>query len=380
MAILYRCWAEVDLDALRENLVWIKHRVGRDTKILTVVKADAYGHGLKQIAALLMQSGTDIFGVANLTEAQSVRSVGIGWPILMLGSCLPHEVESAVRDEIMPTLSSLEEAKRFAEAAKKTGKTVHAHLKVDTGMGRLGVAAEQAVALVKKVSRLKNLQLTGLMTHFSSAEDDLDFSERQRERFHGVLQELETAGIHPPLVHASNSAAVLYEPEAWFNVVRPGLMVYGVLPPGQRKTSTLLQKHLRPALSWKARVSLVKDLPAGASVSYGRTFVTPARMRVAIVTAGYGDGFLRAASNQACVLIRGKRCRILGRVTMDQMIVDITALKNVASGDETVLIGRQGHEEITATDLAGWCDTIPWEILTNITYRVPRIYKGSYAA
>ena len=376
----YRCWAEVDLDALRGNLAWIRHRVGPQVKILTVVKADAYGHGLKQIAALLMQSGTDIFGVANLDEARAIRSVGKGWPILMLGACLPDEVETAVRDDVCPTISSLAEAKAFSAAARRLRKTVSVHVKVDTGMGRLGMEAGRAAALVRTINKLPGLALEGLYTHFASAEDDASFSREQARRFRRVIAQVETAGIHPSLMHANNSAALLHEPDTTFNLVRPGLLVYGVLPQGSRTDTSALQKCFHPALSLKCRVSFVKEIPKGASLSYGRTFVAPGKMRVATLTAGYGDGYPCAASNRAEVLIRGRRCRVLGRVTMDQILADVSHLKRASPGDEVILIGRQGKDAITVTELAGWCGTIPWEVLTGITYRVPRLYRGGRAA
>jgi alanine racemase len=376
----FRCWAEVDLDALRENLSWIRHRVGPAVKIMTVVKADAYGHGLKQIAALLMQSGTDIFGVANLAEARAIHGVGKGWPVLMLGACLPDEVEQAVRDNVMPTISSLEEVKQFSHFAVKLGKTVRAHIKMDTGMGRLGVAPERAIQLIVGASRLPGIEVQGLYTHYSSVEDDAAFSRRQRKRFETVLEQLAARGISIPLIHANNSGALLHEPGTLFNLVRPGLLVYGVVPPGKRRLATTLQQRLRPALSFKCRVSLVKEIPKGASLSYGRAFVAPRRMRVATLTAGYGDGYLRAAGNRAQALIGGKRCAVLGRVTMDQMMVDVSRVPGVRAGDEAVLIGRQGTEEISAGELAGWCGTVPWEVLTAISYRVPRIYRGGHAA
>ena len=380
MKISHRCWAEIDLGALRGNLSWIRHRVGPQVKILTVVKADAYGHGLKQIAALLMQSGTDIFGVANLTEASAIRGVGKGWPILMLGACLPDEIETTVRDDVRPTISSLAEAGAFSAAAVRLRKTVPVHVKVDTGMGRLGVAVDDAHVLLRTVSKLPGLALEGIYTHYASAEDDAVFSKDQARRFQQLLDELKGGGVPVPLIHANNSAALLHEPETVFNLVRPGLLVYGILPQGKRSDSSTLQKHFQPALSWKCRVSLVKDIGRGASLSYGRSFIAPHIMRVATLTAGYGDGYLRAAGNRAEVLVQGWRCRVLGRVTMDQMLVDVSQLKEVSPGDEAVLIGRQGKETISATDLAGWCGTIPWEVLTTITYRVPRIYQGSQAA
>lgn len=376
----HRCWAEVSLDALRANLAWIRHRVGRRVKVLTVVKADAYGHGLKQIAAVLMQAGTDLFGVANLAEARAIHSVGAGWPVLMLGACLPDEVQDAVRDRVRPTISSLAEARAFSAAAEKLGTRARVHVKVDTGMGRLGVGVGEAVDLARQVASLPGLELEGIYTHFASAEDDAAFSRAQAKRFLTVLDALTLAGVRPPLVHANNSAALLHEPDTTFNLVRPGLLVYGIVPPGCRRQETSLRRRLRPALSFHARVSLVKEIPKGASLSYGRAFIAPRKLRVATITAGYGDGYLRAGSNRAEVLIRGRRCRVLGRITMDQTLVDVSRAPGVSNGDEAVLIGQQGRQKITANEVAAWCGTIPWEVLTGITYRVPRIYRGGQAA
>ncbi len=377
---LYRCWAEIDLSALRENLAWIRARVGPQVKIMTVVKADAYGHGLKEIAALLMQSGTDVFGVANLSEARNVRSVGRGWPILMLGACLPDEVDSAVRDEIMPTISTLEEAQWFSAAAVKFRKKVHAHLKVDTGMGRLGVEPGGALELVLEIKRLPGLEIEGVYTHYAAVEDDAPFSKKQAQAIHKVADELQAAGVNVPFMHANSSGGIIWEKETLFNLVRPGLLVYGVVPSGSRVMEEALSQHFRPALSLKCRVSLVKDIPKGKTLSYGHTFCAPSPMRVATLTAGYGDGYLRVGSNRSQVLIQGRRCRILGRITMDQMMVDVTGIDGVRMGDEAVLIGCQGEGKISVNEVAEWFGTIPWEVLTNITYRVPRLYNGIHAS
>jgi alanine racemase len=376
----YRCWAEVDLNALRENLVWLRDRVGAQTKIMTVVKADAYGHGLKHIAALLMQSGTDIFGVANIAEAQSIRSVGRGWPILMLGACLPHEVDTLVRDGVMPTISSMAEAKLLSVAAEKWRRVVEIHLKIDTGMGRLGVNPDQALTLIEQIRQIPNLRLQGLYTHFCVVEDDAEFSRHQSDVFCDIVRKVQNKGVEIPWIHACNSGALLHESSSLFNVVRPGLLVYGIAPTGKRISSSALQKCVHPALSWKCRISMVKDIAAGTSLSYGRIFVADRPLRVATLTAGYGDGYLRAASQKAEVLIHGHRCRVLGRITMDQMIADVTRVPEAESGDEVVLIGRQGKLRITASELAQWMGTIPWEVFTCITSRVPRIYHGSHAA
>jgi alanine racemase len=202
----------------------------------------------------------------------------------------------------------------------------------------------------------------------------------QRKQFERVIAELRSAHLLPPLIHANNSAALLHEPRGLGNVTRPGLLVYGIVPPGIGRAGLGLRKHIHPALSLKCRVSFVKEVAKGTSLSYGRTFVAPKKLRVATLTAGYGDGYPRAASNRAEILVQGQRCRVLGRVTMDQALVDISSVKNVSIGDEAVLIGKQGRDEITVCELAAWCGTVPWEVLTNITYRVPRVYRGASAA
>jgi len=376
----HRCWAEIDLDALRGNVAWLRHRLGPGTSLMTVVKADAYGHGLRQIAALLMQSGTDIFGVANLNEARDIRAVGRGWPILMLGACLPDETERAIKDNVMPTLSTIDEARRFARTAKKLKRTVSAHVKVDTGMGRLGAQPEDAPAMLDAIARLPNLNVVGLYSHFASAESNAAFSRRQRSRFKKLLKTLTATGHTFSQIHFNNSAGLLHEPDSLYNLARPGLLVYGVLPHGRRRAPATLKRNLRPALSWKCRVSLVKEITAGTPLSYGGTFTAPRRMRVATLTAGYGDGYLCSAAGQAKVLIGGKSCPVLGRITMDQMLADVSRVKTAKPGDEAVLIGRQGKATITAHQLADWAGTIPLEVLTAITYRVPRVYRGGQAA
>ena len=373
-----RCWAEVDLDALRHNLAWIRHQVGPRVKIMTVVKADAYGHGLKQIAALLMQSGTDIFGVANLAEARAIRSVGDGWPVLMLGACLPDEIETAVHENVRPTISSSAEAGAFSVAAARQHKTMPVHVKIDTGMGRLGIAPKDALELVEQVRRLPGLRLEGLYTHYAAAEEDAAFSRRQERCFRKIVAQAQAGGQRIPMVHATNSAGLLHEPRAYYDLVRPGLLVYGVMPEGRRVASAPAPFH--PALSFKCRVTLVKDISRGTSLSYGRSFVASRPMRIATLCAGYGDGYLRAGSNRARVLLDGHRCRVLGRITMDQMLIDVSRVPAVKPGDEVVLIGRQGDDAITANELATWCRTVSWEVLTAITYRVPRLYRGSHAA
>ena len=377
---VYRCWAEVDLDALRDNLAGIRQRVGPGVRLMTVVKADAYGHGLAAIAAHLMRCGTDLFGVANLAEAHAIRSVGRGWPVLMLGACLPDEVARAIRDGVMLTVSDEAELRHIASEAARLGMPARVHLKVDTGMGRLGCRPGDAVKLGIALGRSDALRLEAVYTHFAAAEDDAAFTRKQEARFRATLDDLRAAGIPLPMVHACNSGGLLHQPNAWFGLVRPGLLVYGILPSGKRRLARSVSQAFRPALSLHSRVSLVRAVARGATVSYGHTFTAPRAMRLATVSAGYGDGYPRAASGRAQVLVRGRRCPVVGRVTMDQTVVDVSALPAVVPGDGVMLLGRQGAEAITAGELAGWCGSIPWEILTGISYRVPRVYRGAQAS
>ncbi len=375
-----RCWAEIDLDALRHNLASIRQKIGPNVRILTVVKADAYGHGLKAIAGHLMRCGTDVFGVANLAEAQTIRSVGRGWPTLLLGACLPDEVHLAVRDGIMLTVSNREELQWISEQASKLKTTAQIHLKVDTGMGRLGAPPDELPDLVHTLHQLPHLNWAGIFTHFSSAEDDATFTRTQLQSFEKVIQKLSSSGLQLPAVHACNSAALLHESSAWFNLVRPGLLVYGITPQGKRPNPPALAHQLQPVLSLKTRVTRVRLVPKDTPVSYGQQFITTRPTRLATLAIGYADGYPRSASPKAQILIHGKRCPILGRITMDQTVVDVTSLPQTQPGDTAVVIGSQETESISASTLADWCGTIPWETLTNISYRVPRIYRGARAS
>ncbi len=373
----YRCWVEVDLEALRHNIAAIRSRLRPETGLIAVVKADAYGHGLPQVAGVLMQCGVSAFAVANLVEALEIRHVGgNGWPILLFGSSLSFEIEKMVEQRIMPTISTLEEARWFSEEAARQDCTLPVQVEVDTGMGRVGFWHEDALEQIGKVAALPHLKIDALYTHFPSADDNLKETRRELDAFLRVAESLRSSGVSIPRLHAANSAGLLNVPEARLDMVRPGLLIYGICPAGCRADD------FRPVLSFKGRVALVKNVPAGRSISYGQTFVAKHPMKVATIAAGYGDGFSRNLSNAAEVLIGGIRCRVLGRVTMDQIMVDVTALPVVGSGDEVVLIGRQGKGEISASEVAQWASTIAWEVLCGITKtaRVPRVYHGATAA
>jgi alanine racemase len=373
----YRCWVEIDLNALRDNVAALRRRIDPRTRLLGVVKADAYGHGLAQVAGTLMQAGVDAFGVANLTEALALRHVGgAGWPILLFGSALPFEVEKIVEQNITPTISTLEEARLFDAEARRQRQHVDVQVEVDTGMGRVGFWHETAVAQIREVAALPNLRLEGMYTHFPIADENVAETRRELDLFLGVAAQLRAAGVTVPLLHAANSAALLNLPEAMLDMVRPGLLLYGICPAHEK----LPEFH--PVLSFKARIAFVKEVGAGRTISYGQTFTAPQPMQIATVAAGYADGFSRHLSNHAEVLVGGRRCRIIGRVTMDQIMVDVTGLPEVHSGDEMVFIGRQGDAEVTASEVADWAGTIAWEVLCGITKsaRVPRVYHGVSAS
>ncbi len=374
---VYRAWAEIDLDAVSNNLRWIRYGVGEGRGIVTVVKADAYGHGLPQIAAHLMQNGTDILGVANVGEAAQVRTRGEGWPILMLGACYSSaEFESLCRDDAAVTITSSEEAVELNRVARRLGCRAKVHLKVDTGMSRIGVTPDRALELAQEIAKNDALDLDGVYTHLSSSEEDASFTHFQLSEFKRCLEGLKSAEIAIPKIHAINSGGIVYE-RSWIgNFVRPGLLVYGIVPPGRRLARSEWVDRLQPVLSLKSRVTHIKQVGPGTPVSYGQKGICARYSILATIGIGYGDGVLRSASGRMEVLLRGIRCRVIGVITMDQLIVDVTHVPNVRRGDEAVLIGRQGSSMITCGQLSRAAGTIPWEVLTSITQRVPRLYKG----
>ncbi len=368
-----RCWAEIDLSALERNLRLIRASLPPRMRYVAVVKADAYGHGLHQTAARLMHAGADLFAVANVAEAAALRELGPGWPILLLSPLLPEEDHFLFEYDLAATVSSAEEVERFEAAGRLAGREISIHLKIDTGMGRLGVWHDQAPALFARILQSPHLRLAGVFTHFASPDDDAAFTAEQRRRFLAALDRC--AGLKPDelFVHADNSAGLESMPGASpFNAVRVGLLQFGVLPSSR---SLLVQVRTEPVFSFRTRIGLVKILPSGTTVSYGRTHTLSRETRIAILCAGYADGLPRALSNRAQVLIGGQRCSVLGRVTMDQTIVDVTHVPAAAVGDEVVLVGRQGTGEISVAEFSRWADTIPWETLCSVTKRVPRLYR-----
>lgn len=368
-----RCWAEIDLAALERNLRLIRASLPPHMRFVAVVKADAYGHGLPQTAARLMHAGADLFAVATLAEALTVRELGPGWPILLLSPLLPEEDRYLADYDLTATVSSAEEVARFDAVGRAAGKQISVHLKIDTGMGRLGVWHERAAALLDTLLAAPHLKLAGIFTHFASPDDDPAFTAEQRRAFLAVLARCPAVKPEELFVHADNSAGLeTMQGAAPFNAVRIGLLQFGILP---HANSLLAKVHTEPVFSFRSRIGLVKQLPRGTTVSYGRTRMLERDSTIGIVCAGYGDGIPRAASNRAQVLVRGARCPVLGRVTMDQTIIDLTDVPGAFVGDEVVIVGRQAGAEISIAEFSAWADTIPWETLCSITKRVPRLYR-----
>ena len=356
-----RSWAEVDRSSLLHNLGVIERLAGPGRQVMAVVKADAYGHGLRGVVRSLA-GRVPWFGVANVREALCVLEEAPG-DVFILGPVLPAERRFLQSERLSVAVSQLEEAR----ALQDLGWPIRVHLSIDTGMGRMGCLSEEAAALAGQIRQMSNLRLEGLCTHFPSADEDADFTRLQIGVFRSLLQ------TQPAFswVHLDNSAGILdfleWQPDA--NLVRPGLMLYGLCPMGTH------QDDLRPVMSLRSRVTLVRQLPSGHSISYGRTYVTSRPTLVATVGIGYGDGYPRQVSNQGAeVLIRGRRCPILGRVTMDQIMVDVSALSgSCLPGEVVTLIGRDGSECILASEVATWAGTISWDILTGLTSRVERV-------
>jgi alanine racemase len=367
-----RCWAEIDLAALERNLRLIRASLPEGMRYVAVVKADAYGHGIHQTAARLMHAGADLFAVATLAEAAAIRELGPGWPILLLSPLLPEEDRYLAEYDLAATVSSEDEIARFNSVGQASDRQISVHLKIDTGMGRLGVWHEGASALYTRLRESSHLKLAGVFTHFASP-DDAAYTAEQRQRFLTALRAFNGLNVEEIFVHADNSAGIeTMEGARPFNAVRVGLLQFGILPHPQ---SLLSEVHTEPVFSLKTRVGLVKTLPRGQSVSYGRTHTLVRETKVAILCAGYGDALPRSMSGRAEVLIQGRRCRVLGRITMDQTIVDVSEISHLQCGDEVVLVGRQLQGEISIAEFSQWADTIPWETLCSVTKRVPRVYR-----
>ena len=367
--LYYRsAWAEINLKNLEYNFEVVKKLVGPKVKILVPVKSDAYGHGIIVISKELERLGVDYLGVASIDEGIVLRNAGVAKPILVLNTVPVNYAAPIIEYGLTQTVCTRELAHALNKEARKRRVAAPIHIKVDTGMHRIGVAHRQAYAFIKDMARLSNLNLEGIFTHFPCADSSRRFTLTQIKMFNGLIGKLEKAGIHMPLRHTANSIAVMDYPQSHFNMVRPGLMVYGLRPkegPGAK---------LKPLLSLKAKIAYLKTVPKARGIGYGHTFVTAKKMRIATLPIGYGNGYPRSLSNRAHCLIAGKPARIVGRICMDQMMADVTGIKNVAIGDTAVLVGNQKDKSIRVEYLARLAKTIPYEIVCNLGERIGRIY------
>ncbi len=360
-----KSFAEIDLRALSHNLR-IARRETKNKEIMAVVKADAYGHGAVRISRHLLNNEVSMLGVAFLKEAVDLREAGITAPILIFFDT--SNIETCLRYNITPTVFDLNTARKFSTAASRLNIMTPVHIKVDTGMGRVGLDMKNALDTITRIAGLDNIKTEGLMSHFPDAEiEDKSFARLQLKNFRQLIKSLRAKKINFRYLHMANSAAVLTMPEASFNMVRPGIMLYGYGPKDNNS--------LKPVLSLKSRILFLKKVPAGTSISYGRTFITKRKSRIATVPVGYADGYSRRLSNQGKVIINGMLAPVVGRVCMDTIMVDVTEIKGVRTGAEVVLIGRQGRQKISARDIAEKTGTIPYEVLTSIGQRVKRVYK-----
>lgn len=367
-------FCSIDHDALRWNLEQIRRQVGPAVKILSMVKANAYGHGGAAAARTLAASGSDAFGVATLEEGIELRRAGITKPILIVAGAYADQLEEFFTHALTPVVHDLARLDSLENTVRKRGAQLDVHVKIDTGMGRLGLLAAECDQWVTALKNLTAVKIAGVFSHFSQAESvEGDYTQRQLAIFKQMIDLLRAENIRPPLVHFANSAATITLPAAYFDMVRPGIMLYGVYP----SPAMARQITLKPVLSWKTRILQLKKVPAGTSISYGQTFVTERESLIATLPVGYADGYARLLSNRGEVLVRGQRAKVAGRVCMDLTMIDVTDIRNVQQEDEAVLLGRQDSAEISADEMAAWANTISYEILTSISARVPRIHHNS---
>ncbi|MCI0352313.1 MAG: alanine racemase [Acidobacteriales bacterium] len=374
-------WAEVSLEALRTNYRLISRHVSREIAVMAVVKADAYGHGAVQSAKALASTGARWFGVTSVEEGVQLRQGGVKGRIVALSGFWPGEEAALVEHEITPTVWEPRQLPLLAAAARRTRKDfkpLALHLKVDTGMARLGVSLRDLEIVLRSLKPSDPLFIEGALTHLASAEImDAPDCEAQIQCFEAALRRITAAGIKLAWIHMANTAAIMTRNQTWKNMVRPGIALYGYALPVAAQNGSAPEAakfDLQPALAWKTRILALRDVPAGQPISYDATYVTPAQARIAVLPVGYADGFSRQLSNKGRVLVRGQFAPVVGKVTMDLTMVDVTAVDGVEVGDEVTLIGGSGELKITAWDHAFIANTIPYEILCNISKRVPRKY------
>jgi alanine racemase len=374
--LLRPTWVEISLSRLRSNFQRVQQLAG-PRKIMAVVKADAYGHGAVQVARCLASCGVDWFGVATVEEALELRGAGIEIPILLLGGLYMSDPAHLIEYRLTPSISSTMRLDTYAECARRYGQPIDIHLKVDSGLGRLGLPRDRVKAFVERYRELEGLQLTGIFTHLASAEDLVAAqTEEQGERFAEALAQLKSVDVDPQWIHVSNSAALLTGRVFPENLVRIGALMYGycmplVVPPGQALPKV---PEFEPVLAFKSRIVYMKDIPSGTPLGYSASFFARRPSRIATVPVGYADGLSHALSNRGYAIVRGRRARIVGSISMDLTLLDVTDIPGTDIADEVILIGESGGASITAVEVSQLLETVPYEVLCSIGKRVPRIY------
>ncbi|SFH09141.1 alanine racemase [Desulfotomaculum arcticum] len=364
-------WAEVDLSAIAHNIQEIRSLLEPGTRLMAIVKADGYGHGALPVAVTALQNGAQRLGVAIAEEGIALRSAGVTVPILILGYTPAEMAEPVVQYGLTPTVYSLDTARALSRAAQKMGKTASVHLKIETGMGRLGITPGEASELAASIAALPGLAIEGLFSHLASADSaDKAYASLQRTRFNEAVQSMESSGLRIPIRHLANSAAILDLPDYQLDMVRAGIIIYGLWP--SEEVNKVID--LRPAMQLKARVSHVKQLPRGYSISYGCTYTTDRDSTIATVPLGYADGWSRLLSPKARVLVNGCFAPVVGRICMDQFMIDVSDIPGVEVGSEVVLFGRQGDQVLPVEKVAEAMGTINYEVVCMISKRVPRCY------
>ncbi len=365
----FSTWLEIDLESIRKNIRLLRQLT--QTPVMAIVKANGYGHGAIESARAAVEAGAEWCGVARFEEAMALRKAGIGCHLLVMGYTPPACLGEAIAEKISLTIYDLELGELYPRHLPKIGEPLRVHVKVDTGMGRLGIRPEEALPLVEKLSNQAGMVVEGLCTHFSKADEmDRSFTERQLSKFIPLVEELVKRGLRPPVIHAANSAAAIQYPESRFDLVRPGIAIYGLNPSSEAP----LPDGFTPSLTWKARLTSRKVLPPGHSISYGGIYTTRTEELIGVVPVGYADGFRRVAGE--LVLLHGRRVEVVGRVCMDQCMLQLNDVPEARIGDEVILLGSQGDERISAEEIARRWDTINYEVVCGLSNRLPRIYLG----
>ena len=372
--MIKRTWAEIDLNAAKANIQNIRAITDKNAKIMAVVKADAYGNGYYEMAKTFLENGADYLAVATLEEGVLIRKAGITAPMLILGTCMEDMAQPLIDYEIIPNVYSYKIAKSISDMAVKKNKTVNIHIKLDTGMGRIGYVIgddnEDVVSEILEISKLPNINIEGIFSHFSTSdEENGDYTQLQFERFMNVCNALEDRGLKIPIRHICNSAGIMMYPKMHLDMVRPGVILYGMYPSDEVDKERL---KLYPVMTLKSRITNIKELPPQYGVSYGKEYITTAdKTVVATVPVGYADGYLRGIAKEGYIAIGNKKAKIIGRICMDQCMIDVTNVHNISVGDEVTLFGK---DTVTIDDLASWLHTINYEVSCCISKRIPRVY------